>query len=263
MMDYFVANGGGYVKDSNIYYSDDYQWIDIQVRDPLPAHFDLREQRPGGLQPIKKQRCGDCWAHSVVAAFETAYGLAHKDHAFNIYAQQELISSCGNTGGSCNGGGFRAFKYVVGDTGPGLPMEIDLPYEGHGTSCNDEVKKSPRGVGWAFIGERSNPRGASIQQMKQAMITYNASLSVDVHAFRFTGDGVYTDCGGGGTNHMVNIEGWQDDATVQGGGYWYMRNSWGKSFGKDGYAKVAYTDDNGNKCNNLGETTAVVTKLAN
>src|SRR5205823_14341322 len=124
--------------------------------------------------------------------------------------------------------------------------------------CNSDVEKWARGDAWTYVGDRA--RGASIEQMKQALMDYGM-LSVDVHAFSWEGSEVYENCSGGGTNHMVNIVGWQDDENVQGGGYWYMRNSWGESFGDHGYAKVAYTNKSGGKCSNLGQTTAVLTEL--
>lgn len=261
-IDYFVAHGGGYVQSDQHRYDDGAKWIDIEVRANLPDHFDLREKHPtGDLQPVKRQRCGDCWAHSVLAVVEAGFALKYPDEPFRVYAQQEMISSCGHTGGSCNGGDFPAFDYVVGKNGPGLPLEEDLPYQGHGTSCNHEVEKLPRANTWAYVGKRWALAGPTIEQMKQALVDYGV-LSVDVHAFNHSGGDVYTSCSSGATNHMVNIVGWQDDADVQGGGYWYVRNSWGESFGEGGYAKVAFTDRSGkNKCSALGRVTAVVTEL--
>jgi C1A family cysteine protease len=261
MIEYYVANGGGLIASESFRFDNNAKWIRTIPRGPLPAEFDLRTLHPsGGLQPIKRQRCGDCWAHSVLATLETAWALKNPTKDFEIYAQQEMISSCGGTGGSCNGGYFKAFDYVVGNSGDGLPMEDDLPYKGSGSKCNTDVEKKPRALEWAYVGDQWDMRGASIEEMKQALIDHG-SLSVDVHAFNHTGDEVYEACSGGSVNHMVNIEGYHDDENVQGGGYWIMRNSWGDSFGEGGYAKVAYLNKSGQKCSQLGHTTAVITKL--
>ncbi|MBI1862188.1 MAG: hypothetical protein HYR96_14840 [Deltaproteobacteria bacterium] len=257
---YFVQNGGGLSRPRNWLY-DETEWIDLKPRRDLPASFDLRTKHPTGhLHPVKKQRCGDCWAHSVVTVLENQWALAHPEDPIPSFAQQELISICGNTGGSCNGGFFTAFNYALGRSGPGLPMDRDLPYHGYTTYCDKTVKKEPRGYAWAYVGSRTSTSGATIDQMKEALLQYG-TLSVTVHAFNTSGPNVYTSCAAGWTNHMVNIEGWVDDPRYNGGGYWIMRNSWGLTFGDQGYAKVAYKDAIGNKCSSLGLETAVLTRL--
>lgn len=57
---------------------------------------------------------------------------------------------------------------------------------------------------------------------------------------------------------MTNIEGWVDDPTyaAYGGGYWIMRNSWGTSWGEDGYMRIVYKSKNGSNCNGIGNTAA-------
>jgi C1A family cysteine protease len=72
-----------------------------------------------------------------------------------------------------------------------------------------------------------------------ATITANGALQ------RFSGDGVFTGCSTRQTNHIVVIVGWNDDEGEN--GVWIMRNSWGTSHGKDGYAKIPYG------CSRLGE----------
>ncbi len=257
---HFVKHGAGVLKPKNWLY-DDSQWITLQPRRELPKSFDLRAKHPTGqLHPIKRQQCGDCWAHAILSVLENQWALAHPDEPFVSYAQQELISTCRNTGGSCNGGYFNAFNYALGKSGPGLPLDKDLPYKGYTTSCKSTVAKLPRGYSWAYIGRRGESRGAEIDQMKEALLRYG-TLSVTVKAFNHAGAGVYKTCSYGFINHMVNIEGWVDDPVYNGGGYWLMRNSWGTTFGENGYAKVAYLDQYGRKCANLGEATAVLTRL--
>ena len=43
-----------------------------------------------------------------------------------------------------------------------------------------------------------------------------------------------------GTDHAVVIVGYQDDATVYGGGYWIIKNSWGTGSGTNGYYYAPY-----------------------
>jgi len=51
-------------------------------------------------------------------------------------------------------------------------------------------------------------------------------------------DGVSKGLGG----HWINIVGWQDDDSIESGGYWICKNSFGDSWGEDGFCKIAYND---------------------
>jgi PKD repeat protein len=48
------------------------------------------------------------------------------------------------------------------------------------------------------------------------------------------------------TNHGVVICGWKDDPSIYNGGYWICKNSWGTSFGYNGFFNIAYG------CNSFG-----------
>jgi C1A family cysteine protease len=231
-------------------------WFDIAVRNELPASFDKRVELKVQV-PVKRQRCGDCWAHSTLSMYEYAWQLKNQLDPAMILSQQEMISRCGGTGGSCNGGWFIANNYVVKK--PGVPLEEDLPYKGYTTKCNHEVKKEPRGISWAMIGDKM--RGPTIEQIKQALMDSPGNISVDLHAFSHEGSDVYTRCSSGRINHMTNIVGWQDDPQYNGGGYWIMLNSWGKGFGEDGFARVAYKDSRGRKCSGVGTDAAMIVSI--
>jgi hypothetical protein len=40
--------------------------------------------------------------------------------------------------------------------------------------------------------------------------------------------------------HAVTIIGWEDVEGVDGGGYFYIQNSWGKNWGDEGYGRIPY-----------------------
>lgn len=48
------------------------------------------------------------------------------------------------------------------------------------------------------------------------------------------------DCEGGICGHAVLALGYQDDPSVEGGGYLIIQNSWGENWGSDGYAFLTY-----------------------
>ena len=41
-------------------------------------------------------------------------------------------------------------------------------------------------------------------------------------------------------NHMVLVLGWKDDPSIEHGGYWICKNSWGENFGYNGFFNIEY-----------------------
>lgn len=221
------------------------KFVDIVPDRDLPAAFDWRDEVPGGLQAIRNQgSCGSCWAFSVTAVTEALYLIAHPSHPIDL-AEQTLVSGCFPSG-SCSGGYFDAFNYIKS---PGLPDETQDPYQAQNTRCRSGLKPTVHLLSWAYIGDgRSEP---TTEQMKTAIKKYGP-ISVTVNgSFGSYAGGIYNRCNSGSINHMVTIEGWNDD-----GQYWIMRNSWGADWGEQGYMKIKYTGSSGHKCNNIGETAA-------
>lgn len=219
----------------------------------LPSHFDWNDYYR--LQPIKNQAsCGSCWAFAITATVESLYWIknAHADNRWFDLAEQTLVSSC-EQGGSCGGGYFSAFSYVRNS---GLPHESADPYTARNSSCKDGLRPVQKVIDWSYVGGEND--GPTTEQIKAAIFHYGP-VTVDVNGgFGSYGGGVFTGCGSSGTNHMVVLDGWTDDQAYErnGGGYWHMRNSWGTSWGEDGYMKIVYKSSRGSNCNGIGNTTA-------
>ena len=72
---------------------------------------------------------------------------------------------------------------------------------------------------------------------------YENTLSVEVDASdwdSYTG-GIKSTCGTGKTNHAVQVVGMYRDSDTS--GYWYLRNSWGTSWGDKGYMYLKMFDN--------------------
>jgi len=220
-------------------------FVDIAPRADLPEAFDWREVI-GGLQPIKNQgECGSCWAFSVTAVLESIYTIAFPEQNIPDLAEQTLVSKCYRKG-NCDGGFFSAFKYLKNR---GLPNEAQDPYLDANSNCKSGLEPVADIYSWAYIGNRF--RSPSTEQIQTAIMNYGP-VSVDVNAsFEAYASGVFNDCNNKVTDHMVTIEGWNND-----GQYWIVRNSWGPDWGEDGYIRIRYTGDNGRKCNRIGDIAA-------
>ena len=220
--------------------------VNLKADPELPAHFDWREQVEGGLQPIRNQgSCGSCWAFSVTAVLESLVRIAAPGADVDL-AEQTLVSSC-ERNGSCSGGYFNAFNYTQN---PGLPDEAQDPYKAYDTSCRQGLIPKQKISQWAYIGG-SNGSSPTTEQIKTAIYNYGP-VSVDVNgSFSSYTGGIYDRCNTSGTNHMVTLEGWDEE-----GGYWIMRNSWGTGWGEEGYMRIKYTNSSGSKCNGIGRVAA-------
>jgi len=253
----YLANGGkieditGLKKPDN--WADLAEWDDMSAvaiqAGELPTHFDWNDWYK--LQPVRNQgSCGSCWNFSVTAVFESLVRIYHHPATQYDLAEQEGLSCSG--AGSCGGGYFDAFDYMVSH---GVGHESQFPYEARDLKCK-AIKPIAKLKEWKYIGSKF--KRPTTEQLKLAIWLYGP-ISVDVNAsFGSYSSGVFTGCSGGGTNHMVTIEGWTDDNkySANGGGFWRMRNSWNDSWGDKGYMNIVYKSKNGANCNSIGNVAA-------
>lgn len=201
----------------------------------LPRKFDWREC--GNLPPVNQQLWNDCWAQGTAAVLEILAEL-HKVRGSDRASVQEIID-CSGEGTARSGGYFAHEMHKV----KGGAVSVDYPYRGNDGRCRGGVSARWKLARWGYVGQRG--RRPTTEEMKEAIYAHGP-IGVTIYANsalqRFTGDGVFRGCQNGGTNHIEVIVGWDDDE-----GVWFVRNSWGPSHGKDGYAKIPYG------CSRIGE----------
>jgi C1A family cysteine protease len=208
----------------------------------LPSKYDLREVAKG-LQPIRNQgNCGSCWAFATVAAFEANWKWL-RGELINT-SEQEIVTLSGQ--GSC-GGGWWAHAYQVK---PGASEESECPYTATNGKCRGSLSHKFKALSWGMVGDEN--RAPTVDELKSAIVTRGA-LAVTMtanQALQAYKSGVFggNACARSQENHMVTIEGWDDVK-----GAWIMRNSWGTSWGMDGYADIKYG------CSRIANAAAFVT----
>ena len=208
--------------------------------DSLPESVDWREH--GAVTPVKDQgQCGSCWSFSTTGALEAMHHRA--TGVLTSLSEQNLVdctSKYGNQG--CNGGWMDAAFQYIKDNG-GIDTEKSYLYEGEEDICRYNPKyKGAMDVG--FMNVASGDEDA----LKKALATQGpCSVAIDAshQSFRFYKKGVYREeeCSPGNLDHAVLAVGYGVDEE-SGSAYWLVKNSWGTSYGLEGYVKMARNEDN-------------------
>lgn len=206
------------------------EYLPIFKSEPLPAHLDWREKL-GKQATLKDQgNCGSCWAFSRSSTLEWQLLIQTGEHV--VFSPQELVS-CDKECLGCNGGFWTDYETK------GISLESEFAYTASDARCKAGLPRKQKIDKWLYIGGKN--RSPTKDEMKQAIFQYGP-IGVTVAA----GGSFPSGCGGGQTNHMVVIVGWDD---AKGG--WIMQNSWGTGWGDQGYAIIKYG------CFSIGETAAI------
>jgi len=208
--------------------------FNFTVKD-LPATVDWRTK--GLVTPVKDQgQCGSCWAFSAVASLE---GQHAKSTGKLVSLSEQNLVDCSQKEGNqgCDGGLMdQAFQYIE-DAG-GIDTEASYPYEAEDDTC----RFNKANIGATVKGFVDIPTGN--ENALQAAVATIGPISVAIDAssdnFQAYTSGVYTftDCGNKqeDLDHGVTAVGY---GTENGQDYWLIKNSWGDSWGEQGYIKLA------------------------
>jgi len=205
----------------------------------IPDSFDARDQWGSCIHPIRnQQKCGSCWAFGASEAFSDRLCIASKNKTNVVLSPEDLVScdKYGNMG--CNGGvPHLAWDYMEL---AGLPTDACFPYTaggGDAPACTNKCKDSETWT--AYKVKKFSTKGyKSVASIQNAIMTdgpVEAAFSVYEDFMKYS-SGVYEHTTGsllGG--HAIKVIGW---GTESGKPYWTVANSWGTTWGEQGFFKI-------------------------
>lgn len=201
----------------------------------LPNSFDWRDHNV--VTPVKNQGfCGSCWAFSVTGNVEGLYAI--KTGHLLSFSEQELVD-CDKYDAGCQGGFFDTAYHAIEDLG-GLETESDYPYLGEKETCAFKRAETRVSIsGGLNISHNEN------DMAKFLVVNGPISIALNANAMQFYWGGVSHPpkflCNPNNLDHGVLIVGYgvhRTKFTKKMLPYWLIKNSWGKSWGNQGYYMV-------------------------
>jgi len=183
----------------------------------------------GAVTPVKnQQQCGSCWAFSTTGSFEGAYQLA--GNPLTAFSEQFLLD-CDTVDQACNGGLMdNAFKQIKALGG--LPTEGSYPYTEKKGTCKKTISQVATLAAFTDVPTKSETGLVAALDIGPVSIAVEADKSV----FQSYKSGVITSalCGTK-LDHGVLAVGYGTDAGTD---YYKVKNSWGATWGVEGYLKI-------------------------
>ncbi|XP_069564848.1 pro-cathepsin H [Brachyistius frenatus] len=198
---------------------------------PHPDSIDWRKKGNYVTEVKNQGGCGSCWTFSTTGCLESVIAIA-KGKLVPLSEQQLVDCAQDFNNHGCNGGlPSQAFEYIMYNKG--LMTEQDYPYTAFDGKC---VYKPDLAA--AFVREVMNITAYDEMGMVDAVATNNpVSFAFEVTSdFMHYDRGVYASTKCHDTtdkvNHAVLAVGYGQENSVP---YWIVKNSWGPSWGMDGY----------------------------
>lgn len=190
----------------------------------------------GAVTPVKNQgQCGSCWSFSATGAIEGAYAIA--GNTLTSFSEEALVQ-CDTVDSGCNGGLMdNAFAFVKEY---GLATEAEYVYTS-GTGIRGTCDATKEAAAVVTVTGHVDVTSGDEAALKSAVAQQPVSVAIeaDKSVFQLYSSGVLdsTSCG---TNldHGVLLVGYGNDSS-SGKDYWKVKNSWGSTWGEEGYIRMA------------------------
>ena len=212
----------------------------VKESNASPDSFDWRSQ--GRVSPVKDQgSCGSCWAFSTVANLEGLYFA--KKLVMKTFSEQMLVD-CDTSDSGCNGGLMQyAFNWLKSNGG--IMTDTDYPHKGVKQSCQKDSSKYAdfKVTGYKKLGSSWQTWSPVDEGQVKDFLYETGPLAVALNANPLQTyvsgilDLTSSQCPTSSINHAVTMVGYGYDSAT-GLDYWIVKNSWGKSWGEEGYFRI-------------------------
>merc|ERR1711959_346428 len=181
----------------------------------------------GAVTPVKNQgQCGSCWAFSTTGGLEGQWEIATGNL---VSMSEQQFVDCDKVDSGCNGGLMdNAFNWAEKQA---VATESSYAYTGKDGSCKSSFTTAIPSGGVTGFKDVATSAGALTSAIENSPVS--VAIEADQMAFQMYSGGVITSGCGSNLDHGVLAVGVNSDGSIK------VKNSWGASWGVNGYVNIA------------------------